>query len=137
MKKKKSKSPNIIFQWKKCKEIFENFKKNSNSVPIEGTDRMAYITYMDYFATGEGTSVEIQFCWANTSEEAIEIHLNKFEYKVESERNYFRPGIIVYDYRDPKVLELFNRIFVNGEHHFELMHNAAFDLKLKLHWNLG
>lgn len=136
-KNMKKKSSKVIFKWKTCEEIFKSFKKNPDSLPIEGADRMAYITYSDYFATGEGTTIEIQFCWAETSQKAIEEHLNKFGYIIKSSREYFRPGILVFDYRDPKVLKLFNEIFVNGKHHFEVMHNAAFDLKLQLHWNLG
>lgn len=99
--------------------------------------RDGYVTYMQYFATGEGMTHELQFCWADTPEGAKAKHLDKFGYKDEAARNYFGAGVVVHQYKSAEAKALFEQFFKNGDKFFYIMQDAAFDMHFKVYWNFS
>ena len=99
--------------------------------------RDGYVTYMNYFATGEGMTHEIQFCWADSPKEAKEKHLDKFGYKDAEGRKYFGAGVVVYQYQSKDARELLKQFLVDGEKISNIMQSAVFDFHMKLYWNFS
>lgn len=92
---------------------------------------------MNYFATGEGMTHEINTCWADNEKEALEEHLDSFGYKDASSRNYFGAGIVVMDASSKDAKDLMCDFLKDGDKLFHLMQEAVFELHLKLYWNLS
>jgi hypothetical protein len=92
---------------------------------------------MNYFATGEGMTHEIQFCWADNPQEAIEKHLDRFGYKDEKGREYFKVGVVAHNYKSKEAKELFATFLKDGDKMFHIMQDAAFDFQFKVYWNFS
>ena len=97
--------------------------------------RRAYITYLNYGATGEGSFDEINYCYADSEEGAIECHLDRFGYKEEKEREYFKVGIVVTDAKSLEAKKILARFFKDGNQMFHLMKDAAVELYFRFHTN--
>lgn len=113
-------------------------KKKKVTAKVMGTavsPRNGWVTYMNHFATGEGMTHEIQFCWAMSPQEAIEKHLDRFEYK--EDRTYFRDGVIAHDYRSEGAKALFVEFLKDGDHMFNIMQKEVFDFQFKIYWNFN
>lgn len=92
---------------------------------------------MNYFATGEGMTHEINHCWADNPQEAIEKHLKEFGNKTKSSRDYFRPGVEAMLASSKDAKKLLMRFFKDGGKMFHIMQDAAFELHMKLYWNFS
>jgi hypothetical protein len=112
-------------------------KKVTESEAIYDAYRDGYVTFMEYFATGEGMTQEINFCWADSPDEAINKHLDRFEVKDAQSREYFRRGITVYSHKSPQAKKLFKTYFKDGDKIFNIMQSAVFDMHFKLYWNFS
>ena len=76
--------------------------------------RKQYLTYMNYAATGEGCTFELNVCFADTKAEAIKAHLDRFQYDNQS-RAYFSVGVMVVPLKSKKAKEIIEQRFVLGE----------------------
>ena len=104
------------------------------TIPYE---HKAYLTYMNYFATGEGMTHEINHCWADNTQEAIEKHLTEFGYKTKSSRDYYSTDVEVMLASSQKAKKLLMQFFKDGKRMFQIMQDAAFELHVKLYWNFS
>ena len=97
--------------------------------------RGGFLTYMDYFATGEGRTIEINFCYADTKEEAKTKHLDRFYGTDEGARNYFGVGVDVMPINSKQAKDIIKNIFKFGKGlHHDLMH-AGTEFHFKFHFN--
>lgn len=69
---------------------------------------------MNYAATGEGCTFELNVCFADTKAEAIKAHLDRFQYDNQS-RAYFSVGVMVVPLKSKKAKEIIEQRFVLGE----------------------
>lgn len=90
---------------------------------------------MEYFATGEGFTYEVNFCFANTKKEAIEKHLDRFGVTDKAGRDYFRVGIEVQKLDSKRTKEILKSFFVMPDEIFKHLKNAGLDLHFRLHYN--
>ena len=118
---------------------FRQFMKKEKELQKQLPDtelHRGFLTYMEYGATGEGMTYEINFCYADNKEEAIEIHLDRFIGKTnKSARDYFRVGVAVYDSKSTKAMELLEYFFKNNVDIFKHLNGAGQEFHFKLHYN--
>lgn len=110
-------------------------KKLQKSLPKTSCYRNEYITYMEYFATGEGFTYEINFCYADTKKEAIEKHLDRFGVTDEAGRQYFGVGIEVNKLGSKRAKEILASLFTMPDSIIEHLKNAGLDLYFRFHYN--
>jgi hypothetical protein len=100
--------------------------------------RRAFLTHLNYGATGEGNFDEINYCYADNEAEAIEKHLDRFGYKnigKDKTREYFKPGIVVTDAKSLEAKKILAKFFKDGNQMFHIMKDAAVDLYFRFHSN--
>ena len=102
---------------------------------IESDKYIGYLTLMEYFATGEGFTSEINFSYAYNKKEAIEKHLDRFNVIDKGTRDYFRPGIEACEFNGKKAKEIFTWAFHNGDAMYEHMNKAGREFYFKIHYN--
>jgi len=95
----------------------------------------SYITYMEYFATGEGMTYEINFCYAIDKKEAIEKHLDRFYGKNKRAKDYFRVGIVAFESKSKKAEEILNEFFKEERKLLTHLNNAGTEFHFKIHYN--
>jgi hypothetical protein len=86
------------------------------NMPVEKYN--GYLTYMNYSATGEGMTAEINFCYTNTPEKAKELHMDRFigvGPTFQSAREYFGIDIDVMPFDSDKAKKILTQFFVDGE----------------------
>ena len=105
-------------------------KKKLQKQPDPEMYRAAYITFMDYFATGEGRTMEINFCYADTDKEAIERHLDRFYGKDDAARQYFGLGVEAARVGSKRAKEVISSIFKRPE----VILGALKDAGVEFHW---
>lgn len=97
-----------------------------------------YITYLDYFATGEGTTVELALVHAKNKKDAVKQHLDLFEYKGIGDRKYFGKGVTVMKPTSETAKKLFAGMFDNGEKMLQSLANACgAEFKFKYYANFA
>jgi len=94
-----------------------------------------YLTYMDYFATGEGRTIEIFYALAMTEKEARQKHLDKFYPNDAAAQNYFGPGVEVMDAKSKKAKDLIKHIFKFGAGLHKDLIKAGCEFHFKFHFN--
>jgi len=94
-----------------------------------------YLTYMDYFATGEGRTIEINYCFADNKEEAKIKHLDKFSVTSDSARNYFGPCIDVMPANSKKAKDIINYMFKFGNRLHKDLTKAGLEFHFKFYFN--
>lgn len=97
--------------------------------------RGGFLTYMNYAATGEGRTIEINFCYADTKEEAKTKHLDRFYGKDEAERNYFGVGVEVMRIESKEAKDLLKCIFKFGKGLHHDLCKAGIEFHFKFHFN--
>jgi hypothetical protein len=97
--------------------------------------RAAYITYMDYFATGEGRTLEINFCYADSDKEAIERHLDRFYGKDDAGRQYFGVGVEAARVGSKRAKEVISSIFKRPQVILDALKNAGVEFHWKFYFN--
>lgn len=98
----------------------------------------AWITYMDYFATGEGQTLQLALVFAKTKSEAQERHLDAFNIKEKSTRKYFKTGISAVSPKSKTAVALFNEYFTNGEGLLRnITHAWGAAFKFEVHYNFS
>lgn len=103
-----------------------------------GYYRTGYWTHMEYFATGEGVTHEIQFCYADNPQEAIEKHLDRFVGKENQDaRKYFGVGVTAYEYKSADAKKLLKAYLKNGEKLFNVFQEAGCEMYMKIYWNFS
>lgn len=78
--------------------------------PLKG-----FLTYMEYFATGEGMTIEFLFSHTDTHEEAKEKHLDKFIGNQKESRDYFGAGIDVMPIESDRAYKILDHHFKNAQ----------------------
>lgn len=94
-----------------------------------------FLTILDYFATGEGRSTEINLCFANSEEEAKNKHLDRFYGNDQSARNYFGVGIEVMPFESKRAKDLFKNVFRFGKGFHQDLCKAGLEFYFKAHVN--
>jgi hypothetical protein len=93
---------------------------------------------MEYFATGEGFTYEINFCVVDTPEQAIEKHLDKFigiGPKYKNSRDYFRLGVQALRLKSATAKKLLQQWFVNSESIYNHLNAAGIEMQFKIYYN--
>lgn len=94
-----------------------------------------FLTYMDYAATGEGRTVEINFCYADSEEEAKQKHLDRFYGSNKEAQDFFRVDVDVMRLESPEAKNLLKNVFkFGGGLHKDLL-KAGIEFHLKFHFN--
>lgn len=96
-----------------------------------------WITFMDYFATGEGRTLEINFCYANTKEEAIEKHLDRFYGQDTGARNYFGVGVEACALQSARAKEVIGSIFNKPKTVLDTLKDAGGEFFWRFHFNFS
>ena len=94
-----------------------------------------YLTYMDYAATGEGRTIEFNFCYADNKKQAKERHLDRFCGDNKASRDYFGVGVAVYRIEDKKSKKLLQEVFQLGDHFHKNLVEAGIEFYLKCYCN--
>jgi hypothetical protein len=110
-------------------------KKKKVTKQESGLYRHGYFTFMEYFATGEGFTYEINFCYADTKKEAIEKHLDRFVGDRKESRDYFGCGVAVYRSDSKKAADLIKQFFVHHEAFIKHMNAAGIEFYFKTYYN--
>lgn len=110
-------------------------KVSKKAVVIVAEQLTGYLTCMDYAATGEGRTIELNFCYAVNEEEAKSRHLDKFYGDDEPARNYFGVGIEVMPIKSEKAKALIKDMFNHGEGTWKVLTEATTEFHYKLHFN--
>jgi hypothetical protein len=97
--------------------------------------RQGYLSFMDYFATGEGRTTEFNFCYADSKEEAKDNHLDKFVGERKEARDYFGSGIKVVTVKSTEAKTLLDTFFKNGELLQENLIKAGIEFHMKFYVN--
>lgn len=97
--------------------------------------REGYITFMDYFATGEGRTVEINFCYADSEKEAIEKHLDRFDVKDKAARDYFRLDIVAHKSNSKKAEKMMEMFIASHKWILKCLNEAGLEFYFKLYFN--
>jgi hypothetical protein len=94
-----------------------------------------WITYMDYLATGEGRTLEINFCYADTAKEAIEKHLDRFYGQDSGARNYFGVGVEASPLESARAKEVISAIFKKPQGVIKILRDAGGEFFWRFHFN--
>ena len=116
---------------------FRQFMKKlrAKKTPKLPTEYKRFLTYMYYFATGEGHICEIRFCYADSKKEAIEKHLDCFKYSDSASRTYFSAGISVCEFDSEIAKKIFKNTFQAGLQMHKILMEAGQDMQFKLQYN--
>jgi len=110
-------------------------KKKLRKIPDPEMYRGGFLTYMDYAATGEGRTIELNFCYADTNAEAKQKHLDRFYPNDKRSQEYFGVGTQVMRIESKKAKELLTFFFtLGGKMHKDLV-NAGVEFHFKLIFN--
>lgn len=104
-------------------------KKVTKSDPEE---YRGFLTFMDYAATGEGRTVELNFCYADTETEARRKHLEKFYPNDKSAQDYFSAGVNVMLIKSKRAKKLMGNMFRFGKGLHKTLCEAGIEFHLKL-----
>jgi len=96
-----------------------------------------YISFMDYFATGEGRTIEINFCYAANPVEAIIKHLDYFYGDDQSARGYFGIGVEAVELESKRAKEIISVIFTNPEGMIDILKRGGQELRWKFRFNFS
>lgn len=94
-----------------------------------------FLTYMDYFATGEGRTVELKLSLVNNEAEAKEKHLDMFVGTRQEARDYFGHFIEVMPIESDKAKELLSHIFKFGAGLHKDLAEAGIEFHFKYYVN--
>lgn len=96
-----------------------------------------FLTYMDYFATGEGRTVELNFCYADTKREALEKHGKRFYSDNADSWNYFKVGVEVLDIKKNKnkVMQILTVCIGQPDAIYKIMTEAMIEMYFKFYFN--
>jgi hypothetical protein len=96
----------------------------------------AYITFMDYFATGEGRTLEINFCYADTPDEAKQKHLDRFYPNDKDAQEYFGHWVEVAKLNSKRAKTILGETFKEGVPGIPLvLAEAGCEFYWKFHFN--
>ena len=107
-------------------------KKITKSDPDE---YRGFLTYMDYAATCEGRTFELNFCYADTEAEAKQKHLDKFLPNDKRSQDYFGIGVEVMPIESEKAKKLLGLIFCFGKGLHKDLCEAGIEFHLKYYVN--
>ena len=96
----------------------------------EVTDLKGFLSYMEYFATGEGLTIEYLFSLTDTPEQAKEKHLDKFVGERKEARDYFGRGIEVVPIESAEAKRMLDLHFKNVEWLQEQLSTGG----IEFHW---
>jgi hypothetical protein len=94
-----------------------------------------FLTYMEYFATGEGLTIEILMSMTDTAEQAKEKHLDKFVGTRQEARDYFIKGLDVYPIKSKEAKDLLDQYFKNVDWLHEQLATGGVEFHFKYYVN--
>ena len=92
-----------------------------------------YLTYMDYCATGEGRTIQFNFCYAEKPEDALQKHLDRFFPNDQPAQNYFSVGVDIMLIESKEAKDLLKAFFFDGVH--KPLKEAGTEFHFCFHWN--
>lgn len=92
-----------------------------------------YLTYMDYFATGEGRTIQFNFCYAERPEDALQKHLDRFFPKDKRAQEYFGLDVDTMLIESKEAEDLLKAYFFAGMH--EKLSEAGIEFHFSFHFN--
>ena len=92
-----------------------------------------YLTYMDYCATGEGRTIQFNFCYAATPDDARQKHLDRFYPNDTGAQNYFAIGVDIMLIESKDAKETLESYFFKGIH--KPLKEAGTEFHFSFHWN--
>ena len=110
-------------------------KKKLRKQPDPEMYRGGFLTYMDYAATGEGRTIELNFCYADSKKEAIERHLDRFIGADAGARKYFKVGVVAHDIKSKDAKELLQDVFNHSEGMWKALCEAGIEFHMKFYFN--
>jgi hypothetical protein len=98
-----------------------------------------YLTYLQYFATGEGHTVELCLWFAANAKDAIQKHIEASFPNSLTAQAYFGPYIQAYPLRSDDAEALINEYFKHSLHIYQALVSGSGggDFSLKLHYNFS
>jgi hypothetical protein len=109
----------------------KKLQKNPNPEMYRG----GFLTRMDYAATGEGRTIELNFCYADTKEEAKQKHLDRFCPSDPAAQEYFGVGVEVLRIESKKAKSLLEGFFKFGKGLHKDLVKAGIEFHLKIYVN--
>jgi len=106
-------------------------KKSQKKIDPEVLD--GYLTYMDYVATGEGRTIQINFCYAENPETAHQKHLDKFYPNDKKAQEYFGVDVDTMPIESKKAKDVLKTFFSDGMH--TPLKEAGIDFHFCFHFN--
>ena len=105
-------------------------KKLQKAIKLE-----RYISFMDYFATGEGRTIEINFCYAANPREAKAKHKARFYPGNMDAWEYFGPDVEVANTESKRATRVITAIFNNPDIVLDALNKAGVELHFRFHFN--
>jgi len=94
-----------------------------------------FLTYMEYFATGEGLTLEILLSMTDTPDEAQQKHLDRFVGSRQEARDYFIKGIEVFPMESKEAKDLLDKYFKNVDWLHDQLATGGGEFYWKYHVN--
>ena len=88
---------------------------------------------MDYAATGEGRTIQFNFCYAEKPDDALQKHLDRFFPNDKSAQNYFGVGVDTMLIESKKAEDILKEFFYAGMH--KPLKEAGTEFHFCFHWN--
>ena len=108
-----------------------------NTMSEEVTTYKRYLTYLDYFATGEGRTIELYMVIAANEADAKKKHLDGSYPANLVAQTYFGEYISLVEFESDNGKEIFFSFFKEAAFLYESLKLGGVDLHFKLHYNLS
>lgn len=115
-------------------DVAQVFQHNSMS---EEVTKKRYLTYFEYFATGEGHTIELYMIIASNEAEAKQKHLDASYSSDLDAQAYFGEGINVVELESGTGKEIIFALFKEPESLYESLIRGGRDFHFKLYYNLS
>ena len=96
-----------------------------------------YLTFFEYFATGEGHIIELYMFFASNEDEAKQKHLDASYPSNISSQSYFGEGITAVELDSEKGKEIIFAFFKEAESLYEALKIGGREFHYKMYYNLS
>lgn len=96
----------------------------------------SYLTYLDYFATGEGRIIEVTIVYADNKKDAINKHGDTFGY-CQNMLEYYGPGIAVFPLSSDDAKEVLGYFVKDPEQIIDTWKRGGLEFVYKIRFNFS
>ena len=96
-----------------------------------------YLTFFEYFATGEGHTIEIYIVFASNEDEAKQKHLDAAYPSNSSAQLYFGKGLTAVELDSEKGKQIIFAFFKEAESLYEALKIGGREFHYKMYYNLS